>query len=473
MNRKLKDSHRGCTRAWRCRFALNIRYHDSGNPSMRAAIGRRYCHSGDSTAAGTAAENTTAPARSPGRQLPDPPIPPTPPFPVSIHPIVRSCMRSECGENERALTFMPPSSAAHVAAGLWRPMRGISAVSARRTLGAVIGVVLVAGALAVANGSPPARVHDGHRQRRGRPDAAPWPGDTRSRHPALGPGASWTLSLASDDDEGQVIDDATGATVTFDLPAVDGEATTYTVRAGSGTVTDTRRITVFSPDTVIRLGGVGAPDLRTCTVVPSTLSPATHVLLVLHGVGRDAEEYCASWVGWAAEADYLVLCPEFDEQDWPGAAGYNLGNVFSDDEGGEVNPEQRWAFTAAEDVHRFAAGGFGLDDTLFDMWGHSAGTQFVQRFVLFKSRSAVRFARREPAQQPQGRCAGTPPLHARAGHAHAVALARDPQTNWRLLDVPGAGHDQQLMAPAAQRFLLDADRALPRTCPLPDGDPCP
>ncbi|MDQ3763442.1 MAG: hypothetical protein M3460_17980 [Actinomycetota bacterium] len=335
---------------------------------------------------------------------------------------------------------------------------------------------------------------------------------------ALGARTSWELSRESDDDEDQVVDKATGATVTFDLPAVDSETTTYTLRASSGTGTGMRRVTVFPADTVTRLDG--APDLRTYAVIPSTLSPATHVLLVLHGKGRDAEQYCASWVDWAAEADYLVLCPEFDEDDWPGSAGYNLGNVFADDGGGEVNPEEQWAFTAAEQVHRFAASGFGLDDTLFDMWGHSAGAQFVQRFVLFKPRSAVRFAiaanagwyttvdpaidipygvrhpkvdvapsatrehlvlmrgqldtehdgslRADPQANAQG-----PHRYARAGHAYAVALARDPETNWQLLDVPGAGHDQQLMAPAAQRFLIDTNSALPRSCPLPDADPCP
>lgn len=368
-------------------------------------------------------------------------------------------------------------------------MRETRTVSGGRRLGAVIGVVLLACALAVVTGM------------------------------AAGPNGSTTASGPTT----ATVSGGDGPTLrlaTVNLPAVDGEATTYTVRAGSGTDTDTRRVTVFPPDTVIRLGGVGAPDLRTYTVVPSTLSPATHVLLVLHGVGRDAEEYCASWVDWAAEADYLVLCPEFDEDDWPGSAGYNLGNVFSDDGDGEVNPQQQWAFTAAEQVHRFAARGFGLDDTLFDMWGHSAGAQFVQRFVLFKPRSAVRFAiaanagwytTLDPAidfpygvRHPEvdiapsatrehlvlmrgqldterdgslrdNRKADAQGLHryARAGHAHAVALARDPQTNWRLLDVPGADHDQQLMAAAAQRFLLDADRVLPRTCPLPDGDPCP
>jgi hypothetical protein len=88
-------------------------------------------------------------------------------------------------------------------------------------------------------------------------------------------------------------------------------------------------------------------------VVPSTLSRTTHVLLVLHGQQRNAEEYCGSWVDWAAQADYIVVCPEFSGDDWPGSAGYNLGNVFADDDGrGAVNPEGEWAFTVVEQVHR-------------------------------------------------------------------------------------------------------------------------
>ncbi|MGH3981880.1 MAG: hypothetical protein ACRDST_04090 [Pseudonocardiaceae bacterium] len=56
---------------------------------------------------------------------------------------------------------------------------------------------------------------------------------------------------------------------------------------------------------------------------------------------------------------------------------------------------------------------------------------------------------------------------------HAAASAADPDTNWQLLDVPGAEHDQEAMAAAAQLFLLAPTPPLPRTCPLPDADPCP
>jgi poly(3-hydroxybutyrate) depolymerase len=311
---------------------------------------------------------------------------------------------------------------------------------------------------------------------------------------------------------------ATGASATFELRADDDQPLTYEVRAGERT----ERITVFPADTVTSLDHADAnAAVRTYAVVPSTLSRATQLLLVMHGKGRNADEYCQSWVDWAAKADYIVLCPQFDEDEWPGSAGYNLGNVFTGEDGsGRVNPEEEWAFTVAERVHRHAATNFALEARLFDMWGHSAGAQFVHRFVLFKPRSLVRYAiaanpgwytaadpatafpyglqhpaldlgesytrehlvimrgegdvvrddnlRTEPGAEAQGHT-----RFERAGFAYAAARATDPDTNWQLIDVPGADHDQVTMSAAAQRFLLETAAALPRSCPLPNGDVCP
>ncbi len=80
------------------------------------------------------------------------------------------------------------------------------------------------------------------------------------------------------------------------------------------------------------------------------------------------------------------------------------------------------------------ASGFGLNDTLFDMWATRRRAQFAQRFVLFKPRSAVRFA-----------------IAGQRGRTGSFSTSTS------------ADHDQKLMAPAAERFLLDADGALPRS----------
>ncbi len=334
---------------------------------------------------------------------------------------------------------------------------------------------------------------------------------TAGRHEftATDPGTRWEVREEGSDD----VVSGTGAAISVDLPASDGEPTSYEISADDRT----ERVTVLPADTVTRLPDT---DLPVYAVVPGSLTRATHVLLVMHGQGRNAEEYCESWVDWAGRADHLVLCPEFDDDDWSGSAGYNLGNVFTEDDGaGEVNPEQEWAFTVAEQVHRDARAGFGLDDELFDMWGHSAGAQFVHRFLIFRPDAPVRWAiaanagwytalepgvdipygtrhpeldlgataarehlvlmrgeldverddnvRTDPGAEAQGRT-----RYDRAGYAHAAALAADPASNWRLVDVPGSDHDQVAMSAAAQEFLLAVDGELPRSCPLPGGDRC-
>jgi hypothetical protein len=70
-----------------------------------------------------------------------------------------------------------------------------------------------------------------------------------------------------------------------------------------------------------------------------------------------------------------------------------LGKVFAGDGArGVVNPEGERAFTVVQQPHRYVVAGFGLDDTMFDLWGHSAGGQFVHRFLVFKPQSLVRYA---------------------------------------------------------------------------------
>jgi len=251
-----------------------------------------------------------------------------------------------------------------------------------------------------------------------------------------------------------------------------------------------------------------APPVVVHVCVPPTLSSRTGVTFVLHGKLRNAAEYLEPWVPWAAEADQIVLAPCFDREGWPGGRGYNLGNVFSGS--GRRLPERQWAFTVVEALHERTREDFGLDDEQFALWGHSAGGQFVHRFLLLKPRAQVRVAiasgcgwftvpdldvgfpygLRHPAlpfTDEHARALVQKPLvlmratldtirdsdlrttrradaqgcnrYVRAGHMHAAGKAIDAGSPWRLLDVPGVGHDGARMALAAQRTgLLERPR---------------
>jgi len=76
------------------------------------------------------------------------------------------------------------------------------------------------------------------------------------------------------------------------------------------------------------------------------------------------------------------MAPEFSASDFPGSAGYMQGGMY--DENGEEQPMEAWTFFLIDpmivDFHNL----FRSNDGLIDLWGHSAGGQFVHRFMLFK-----------------------------------------------------------------------------------------
>lgn len=249
----------------------------------------------------------------------------------------------------------------------------------------------------------------------------------------------------------------------------------------------------------------GASPVLVYTYLPTGLSESTRVVVVMHGTLRNAREYIEGWTAWAERTNHLILAPRFDRVGWPGSKGFHLGNVLREGvSGGARNAESSWAFTVVEALHERVRCEFGLEHPRFALWGHSAGGQFVHRFLLFKPRAKVSgaiaagcgwftvpdletrfpyglehpslgFTEREArrfVRSPLTIVRGTldtardvhlrtsraaeaqgPHRYARAGHMLRMAKRLDSSSSWRLIDVPGVGHDWTAMASVAQPLL--------------------
>lgn len=103
---------------------------------------------------------------------------------------------------------------------------------------------------------------------------------------------------------------------------------------------------------------------------PAAWAPGGRVLAVLHGADRNAARYREVWTPLAEAAGALLVCPDFTRASYPGAA-YNEGRA---------QPPVFLALTRAMAAARAAAGDIG--DRPFDAYGHSAGAQFLHRFLL-------------------------------------------------------------------------------------------
>jgi hypothetical protein len=230
------------------------------------------------------------------------------------------------------------------------------------------------------------------------------------------------------------------------------------------------------------------------------------VLIVMHGQGRNGEEYRDDWKPHARRHRALLIVPEFSEEHYPGSDGYNLGSVVDDD--GDRNPESRWAFSIIEPLFDYVQADTGNRADGYRLFGHSAGAQFVHRFLLFKPDNRVKRAvsanagwyttteanidfpyglRGSPSTDEGLKRALAAPLTILLGEedveTDADNLRKTPETNrqgenrlargqffyaagqraaralgttfaWTLETVPGAEHSDEEMAPAAARLLF-------------------
>lgn len=111
------------------------------------------------------------------------------------------------------------------------------------------------------------------------------------------------------------------------------------------------------------------------------------ILFALHGAGRDAVELRDAWIAESNIKEFILIVPEFTEQFFPGGNAYILGNVFEDGNNPSpqtLNPELDWTFSLIEPIFEKVKSDSGNKSTEFNMYGFSAGAQFVHRFIMFK-----------------------------------------------------------------------------------------
>lgn len=138
-------------------------------------------------------------------------------------------------------------------------------------------------------------------------------------------------------------------------------------------------------------GSESAGMNRVWYYLPPTVNDSLRLVMVLHGMGRNGEDYLDSWIRFADENQFLVVAPEFSDEQIIGFVGslstggfeyrYSTGNVvswFSRD-----LPEKNWYFRSVEQLFDTFRRSDSRVMGRYVLFGHSAGGQFVHRMVLF------------------------------------------------------------------------------------------
>jgi poly(3-hydroxybutyrate) depolymerase len=123
---------------------------------------------------------------------------------------------------------------------------------------------------------------------------------------------------------------------------------------------------------------------------PQRWTPEAAVLFVMHGVRRNARKYRNVWKKYAERHNFLLLVPEFSRQHYPNTRAYTLGACSASSARLSQNIPQ--TYHVIEQVFDAAKVHLSFRANTYFIYGHSAGAQFVHRFLLFLPDSRVEAA---------------------------------------------------------------------------------
>ena len=122
-------------------------------------------------------------------------------------------------------------------------------------------------------------------------------------------------------------------------------------------------------------------EITVHTYRPSTFTPQSAIVVVMHGRNRNGEEYRDWWRAAADRRGFLVAVPEFIEAQYAHPHEYNYAAMVGPD--GRFRPRSEWLFPVVDAVFDDVRQRFGCERERFFLFGHSAGGQLVHRLATF------------------------------------------------------------------------------------------
>jgi poly(3-hydroxybutyrate) depolymerase len=139
------------------------------------------------------------------------------------------------------------------------------------------------------------------------------------------------------------------------------------------------------------VAGSGTNAITVFTYKPTSYSNGP-LVLVFHGMLRNAEEYCHNAVPLAERFHVLIAAPLFDTNRFSND-DYNRGGIFKN---GVVQPREKWTFARVPEIVSALRASEGKTALPFWIMGHSGGGQFVMRLAGMYPTAAQRIVAANP-----------------------------------------------------------------------------
>ena len=132
----------------------------------------------------------------------------------------------------------------------------------------------------------------------------------------------------------------------------------------------------------VELDGWGGPRLQAYFHRADGWDESWPVVIVLHGANRNVDYTASTWLPLAGQMQVMPVIPHFTEHRFRGDR-YALGGIRRGSMGSKS------AFNAIEPLFDIVRDVTGSRSQRYSLFGHSAGAQFVERFLLFNPAARV------------------------------------------------------------------------------------
>ncbi len=115
------------------------------------------------------------------------------------------------------------------------------------------------------------------------------------------------------------------------------------------------------------------------------------ILFLFHGAERNGRIAISNWKSIAEDRKIILVAPNFTSELYP-SIDYQFGGVSYSSVTYKAKPEETWTYQIVEPIFSYIKEKTGNVSKTYDMSGHSAGGQWVHRYLLFMKNARVRKA---------------------------------------------------------------------------------
>ena len=121
------------------------------------------------------------------------------------------------------------------------------------------------------------------------------------------------------------------------------------------------------------------PDVEILYALPKEINENTKVLFIIHGASRDVEKYLNQWIEEPQNKNVILVAPHFTLENYPYFA--TLGMATSS--GRMIKDQSNHLRDSVSSFYNYFQSKFNLKTNSYLIFGFSAGSQFVHRYLMY------------------------------------------------------------------------------------------